>query len=95
MQELATRTIRTVHFFVESTTRLGLIVFRDVKLIMQFMRPMSERATILKGTNTCQLPILTHLSFILGFESFSILDPIIWIGKSFPWLLNLEIRRKF
>ena len=57
---------------MESFAKLRLIVLGNIRLRVKFLNAMCERATLLEGAFTCELPILAQLSLILGSEALRI-----------------------
>lgn len=65
MSKLASGTVRAIEFLMESLAQFGLVVLGHVWLSVELKWAMSERAELLECADACELPVLTHLSFVL------------------------------
>jgi hypothetical protein len=67
--ELAPGAIGAIKLLMESLTKLSLVVFRDVRLRVELLCSVGERAAVLEGAVASQLPVLAQLCLILGSET--------------------------
>jgi hypothetical protein len=58
MFKLASGTIGTVKFLMEALAKLGLIIFGNICLEIEFLNTMSEGAGFLEGALASELPVL-------------------------------------
>ena len=91
MFELASWSIGTIKFFMESFAKLSLIVLGDVLLGVKFMKSVGKRATGLEGTETCQLPVFANFSLVLGPEALNVSHLVILCLKCFLVSLNANL----
>jgi hypothetical protein len=70
MKELASVAVRTVGGSVELVTELGFIVIGQMGFLVQLMLSMGEGTVVLKLALLEELPIPTHLGFVLHLVLF-------------------------
>ena len=69
MLELTPRAIGTVELLMESLAKLSLVVLGDVGLRVELLCSVGERAAVLEGAVSRQLPVLAQLCLVLGSET--------------------------
>jgi hypothetical protein len=63
VDELTPLSVGTIESLMKLLALLGFILHGHMLLLLQFVVPVSKRATLPETTLTCQLPIPTHLYY--------------------------------